>query len=132
MIDPTCPGASWFLIVTPVALLIVFALPLLIAPLAWARVFRWNVAGRDDLTEYLGRCLGALAIAIVYACLRAAPQPRAHLELFEMLIVAGSLLTLVHVWGAITRRQPWTETVEIALYGGLTAAFVWLRTTLVA
>jgi hypothetical protein len=43
------------------------------------------------------------------------------------LIAAGALLTVAHVWGALTRRQPWTETVEIALYAGLTALFVWLR-----
>ena len=99
-------------------------------PLAWARVFKWQVAARDDLAEYLGRCLGGVAIAIVIGCFRAAPHPRANLALFDLLIAAGALLTVAHVWGALARRQPWTETAEIALYAGLTALFLWLRITL--
>ncbi|HZS38801.1 MAG TPA: hypothetical protein VFF06_18340 [Polyangia bacterium] len=127
MIDPSAPLASWFLWIVAIAFLFAFALPLLVVPLDWARVFRWRVpSGDNQLTEYFGRCLGAVAVAIVVCAVRAAPRPRNHPVLFELLIISGGLLTAVHAWGAIRRRQPWTETVEIALYAGLTVAGVWI------
>jgi uncharacterized protein YjeT (DUF2065 family) len=126
MIDPSCPGASWFLWIAPSLFLLLYGLPLLLAPFAWARAFRWATNERDDLARYFGRCLGAVAIAICLACLRAAPHPRANAILFQLIAGAGFLLTIVHVWGAVERRQPWTETAEIALYAALTAVSLWL------
>jgi hypothetical protein len=120
MIDPSAPAASWFLWILAVSFLVVFALPLLLAPLWWARRFQWRVAAPDDLALYFGRCLGAVAVAVVFATMRAAPRPRDHLAVLEIIIVTAALLTGVHVWGAVRRRQPWTETVEIALYAGVT------------
>ncbi len=127
MIDPAAPAASWFLWTLAGVFLICFALPLLLAPIAWARVFRWPQPAADHLTLYFGRCLGAVALAIVAICFRAAPRASAHALLFELLAAAGALLALVHVWGAIRKQQPWTETVEIVLYAGAAAAAWALR-----
>lgn len=74
MIDASAPAASWFLWILGSTFLLVYALPLLIAPLRWARVFRWNVERRDPLTLYFGRCVGAVAVAICVVTLRAAPE----------------------------------------------------------
>jgi hypothetical protein len=122
MVDTNAPAASWFLWVTAAFFLVCFALPLLFAPIAWARAFLWKSPSQDPLTLYFGRCLGAVALAIVGCCFRAAPRASTHPILFELLGAAGVLLALVHAWGALKRQQPWTETVEIALYGGAAAA----------
>lgn len=129
-VDAAHPLASWFLWSAPTLFLLVYGLPLLVAPLWWARLFRWRVGGDDDLTVYLGRCLGAVAIAVIACAYRAAPAPAANPILFELIAVIGILLAGVHAWGALRRRQPWTETVEIALYVLVAILAVSLRRTL--
>jgi hypothetical protein len=118
MIDPAHPAASWFLWILGAVFLLAFALPLLVAPLRWARVFRWRLPADTDLTEYFGRCLGGVATAVLWACVRAAPEPARHRLLFELLLGIAGTMCFVHVLGAVRRRQPWTETAEIALYAG--------------
>lgn len=126
MIDPAHPFASWFLWISAVAFLVIYALPLLLAPLTWARLFLWQPPAETDLAVYLGRCLGGVALAIVFVAARAAPQPAAHPLIFELIIGACGLMTLVHVWGAIRKAQPWTETVEIFMYAIVTGLACWL------
>jgi hypothetical protein len=130
VIDSAAPEASWFLWVVSTVVLLVFALPLTFAPFAWARVFRWQVDQGSDLALYLGRCLGVVALTLVAAGYRAAPTPGDVPIVLEMYAVASFLLALVHIWGGLTRRQPWTENVEIALYLGLGVAAIWLRASL--
>jgi hypothetical protein len=127
VIDPTCSVASWFLWCASVLFLVVLALPLLLAPLGWARKVGWRIPEQTELTVYFGRCLGALGLAIVLTGMEAAPHPRAHAILFDLIVAAGALLALVHVWGALRREQPWLETAEIAVYLGLTALTWWIR-----
>jgi hypothetical protein len=122
MIDAHAPASSWFLWMTASFFLVCFALPLVLAPLRWARLFQWRSPPDDPLTVYFGRCLGAVALAIVACCFRAAPTASTQPLLFDLIIAAGVLLALVHVWGALERKQPWTETAEIALYVGAAAA----------
>ena len=122
--------ARVFLLVAGTVFSITIALPLFLAPLWWAKRFRWTLPADPSLTIYFGRCLGAVGIAIAALSLRAARDPAAHLEIFELLAVIGALLTVVHAWGAIRRSQPWTETVEIGLYALTTVAAVWLRSLL--
>jgi hypothetical protein len=116
MIDPAAPMASVFLWLLALVFTLGFALPLLVAPLAWARMFQWRVVAADELTIYLGRSLGAVALAIMICVVRAAPHASGAPALFDLIILAGILLALVHVWGALRRTQPWTETAEIGLY----------------
>ncbi|MEO1338427.1 MAG: hypothetical protein AAFV29_22485 [Myxococcota bacterium] len=80
-----------------------------------------------DLTLYFGRCLGAVALGVVYAALKAAPNPSEHRLLFEFIAFTCSIMTGVHAWGALRRQQPWTETVEIALYGSLAVMAGFIR-----
>jgi len=127
MIDPQHAFASWFLWIGGLAFVVVYGLPLLLAPLGWARLFRWRLPVERDLAVYLGRCLGGVAVAIVVAAFRAAPAPARHPVVLELIAVSCGLLTLVHVWGAVRRTQPWTETAEIALYAVVTAIAVALR-----
>ena len=124
MIDPQHAFASLFLWIAAIGFLAAFALPLTFVPLAWARVFRWRVPAETHLAIYFGRCVGALATTITAFALRAAPDPAAHRYMFELIAVACGLMTMIHIWGAIRRIQPWTETAEIALYAA-TTAFAW-------
>jgi hypothetical protein len=68
----------------------VFALPIFLVPLKWARWFGWTIPQQTDLAvHFFGRCLGAF------------------------------ILIVVHVWGALLRIQPISETLEIGMYSGL-------------
>ena len=57
----------------------------------------------------------------------AAVDRRAFAAGIEGASVAGFLLGAVHIWGALRREQPWTETAEIPLYVGLGALALWIR-----
>lgn len=99
--------------------LVAFAIPISIAPLAWARVLRWQVDAQPDLALYFGRCLGVVALVLVWAGWHAAANPALQPFYFNILIASTGLLTLVHIVGALQRVQPWTETAEIPFWGGL-------------
>lgn len=103
-------------------------MPLILAPLLWARLMRWNVPETKDLTNYFGRCLGSVVTAICIIYWRYAGDATLHPLMLELLLVAFGLMVAVHIWGAITRTQPWTETAEIPAYfalSSLAAAFRW-------
>lgn len=127
MISATHPAASWFLLVSGAGFLLVYGLPLALFPLRWARFFRWKVPVETDLAVYLGRCVGVLAIAIIAVAFRAAPHPERFPALFDLIAWVGGLMTALHLYGAIRRVQPWTETAEIALYAPLAVLAAWLR-----
>jgi hypothetical protein len=131
VINQEHPLASWFLIVAMAFFLVVYALPLLFVPLHWARWFQWELPqGKTDLAVYLGRCLGGVALSVIVIAYQGIADPKGHRNVFELIGMIGALLTLVHVWGAIRRIQPWTEHVEIALYAAVAVAAFWIRTTL--
>jgi len=113
-----------FLVAVAAVFIPVFALPLFIEPVWWAERFGWETEGASDLTNYLGRCLGAVALAIALVALRAARDPAAHPWLFDLLALAAALLTVVHIRGAFEESQPASEYVEIAMYAGF-AALAW-------
>lgn len=108
-----------FLRVVSLLTLVAFAVPISLAPLKWARVLRWEVDAKPDLALYFGRCLGVVALVLVWAGWQAASNPELQPFYFNILIGSTGLLTLVHIVGAFQRVQPWTETAEIPFWGGL-------------
>ncbi len=116
--------SSIFLLTASGVGLVVFALPLLLSPLRWAKALRWRVPADSDLALYLGRSLGAVATTLTLGGIRAAFDPWRNRILFPMAAVAAGLLTLVHTAGAVQRRQPWTETAEILFWGAMTVGAV--------
>ena len=98
-----------------------FGVPLFLSPLRWARPLHWRVPADTDLTVYLGRSLGAVAVALSVGALRAARRPEEQRTMVEVGFLTGALLAVVHAWGALLRRQPWTEMAEIALWSGMAA-----------
>jgi hypothetical protein len=116
-----------FLIVVAVVFIPVFALPLFVDPIWWAERFGWETAGASDLTNYLGRCLGAVALAIALIALAAAREPAAHRRLFDLLALAAALLAVVHLRGTIEGGQPAIEHVETLFYAAFAAAAIVCR-----
>ena len=114
-----------FLITVAAVFIPVFALPLFIDPIWWADRFGWDTDGAGDLTRYLGRCLGAVALAIAVIALRAASDPPAHRWLFDLLALSALLLAIVHLRGAIEDSQPLVEHLETVMYAGFAVA-AWL------
>ena len=111
--------SALFLLATSGVSLGAVALPLLVSPLKWAKRLRWQVPEDTDLTVYLGRSLGAVAVALSLGGLWAARDPWRHRIVFQIAAAAAVLLTGVHVRGAIEGKQPWTETAEIPVWAAM-------------
>jgi hypothetical protein len=108
--------ARLFLRAVALFFLPIFAVPLLLHPYAWARRFGWKDEVETDVGLYFGRCLGAVAVALMGGALAASREPREHRSLFTVLEVAGWLLSAVHLRGMIERRQPPIENAEVVGY----------------
>lgn len=93
-----------------------FALPILFFPLLWARLMRWAVPEQTDLVVYFGRCLGAFILIIQLIMLRAITTGTGYIFTFDVLFFVFSLMLVIHIYGAIKRVQPITETLEIGLW----------------
>ncbi|MCC6075807.1 hypothetical protein ACFPTX_07770 [Pseudomonas sp. GCM10022188] len=93
-----------------------FALPIFFAPLAWARLMRWEVPAQQHLAIYFGRCLGAFILVVEAAMLRSATTGTSFSYAFDILFMVFGLMFVVHVYGAVRRIQPITETLEIGLW----------------
>lgn len=120
--------ARWFLIVVGVMFTAVYALPIAFVPLRWARAFRWSIDGADTpLSLYFARCLGGVALAVLAMILRAAVDPRAHRDAFDLVALVAAAMTAVHAYGALKRVQPWTEDAEIVAYVATLGASIWFR-----
>ena len=124
--------AQAFLVLVAAVFIPVFALPLFIDPYWWGDVFGWDTGSRSDLTAYLGRCLGAVALAIAVVAGLAAREPTAHRGLFDVIVLAAALLALVHLRGLLEDAQPAVEHVEIAMYAGFAALAWWCKPSLPA
>jgi hypothetical protein len=93
-----------------------FALPIFIAPIAWAKAMRWTIPEHQHLAIYFGRCLGAFILVVEAAMLRSSTTGTSFSYAFDILFVVFSLMFVVHVYGALKRIQPITETLEIGLW----------------
>ena len=116
--------AQAFLLVLMLVTSAVFALPIFLTPLTWARRFGWRIPEHTDLAVYFGRCLGAFILIVELLMLRAAFTGTGLVFTFQVLIAVAVLMTVVHIWGALQRIQPISETLEIGVYAGLGALAV--------
>ena len=121
MIGIWAAHAQVFLLVLMLVTSAVFALPIFLTPLTWARRFGWRIPEHTDLAVYFGRCLGAFILIVELLMLRAALTGTGLVLTFQVLIAVAVLMTVVHIWGALQRIQPISETLEIGLYAGLGA-----------
>ena len=119
MIGIWAAHAQLFLLVLMVVTSAVFALPIFLAPLTWARRLGWQIPEHTDLAVYFGRCLGSFILIVELLMLRAAFTGTGLVFTFQVLIAVAVLMTVVHIWGALQRIQPISETLEIGMYAGL-------------
>lgn len=98
---------------------LVFALPIFLVPLFWSRLMGWTIPTHTHLATYFGRCLGAFILIVEGLMLRAALTGEAITTVYEILAAVAVLMVLVHVYGAIRRIQPLSETLEIGFYAGM-------------
>ncbi|OQR29932.1 hypothetical protein BWR15_24685 [Pseudomonas sp. T] len=119
MIGMWSAHAQSYLLVLSVATTLVFALPIFLVPLLWARVMQWQLPEHTDLAVYFGRFLGAFILIVEGLMLRAALTGEALVTTFEVLAAVAGLMVVVHVYGALRRIQPWTETLETGFYAGM-------------
>jgi hypothetical protein len=108
-------GSTYISILMAVTTLF-FALPILIMPLTWARLMQWTIPEQTDLAVYFGRCLGAFIIIVEVLMLRAITTGTGYIYAFDVLFLVFGLMLAIHVYGAIKRIQPITETLEIGMW----------------
>jgi hypothetical protein len=106
-----------FLLALGIGSLLLLGLPLLFRPLVWADALRWSRPVETDLAVYFGRCLGAVICILSAAAILAARDQAIQPFFFQITIASFAFMVAIHGWGAIRRVQPWTETVEIGLWG---------------
>ncbi len=111
--------SSQYLYVVTVGILFAFGLPMLIAPMTFGRILGWQMPDHEHLAIYFGRCLGGLASVIAVFGFKVAAAPELQPFFYQLSIGAFCILTLVHIYGAIAKIQPITETLEIAFWLGL-------------
>lgn len=121
MIGMWAEHVQTFLLVFGVIAGLTFSLPIFLMPITWAKAFRWNIPDDTDLAVYFGRCLGAVIVVINLFVIRAGITGEGVEWLLPLLVLIFAGMTIVHVWGAVQRIQPITETVEIAFWLALLA-----------
>ena len=119
--------ARAYLIAVGVVLLPLIAIPLFIDPYWWAERFGWDTGPETDLGNYLGRCLGAVALAVVGTAVAASRDPLRHRTLFTVLGTSALLLAVVHLRGLIEDSQPLVEHIETALWAGAGGLAFWCQ-----
>ncbi|WP_448205855.1 hypothetical protein [Azospirillum sp. sgz302134] len=102
-----------------------FALPIFVAPLTWARLMMWRVPDDRDLAVYFGRCLGAFILIVELLMLRAVTTGTGLSYVFDVLFCVYGFMLIIHIHGAIRRIQPITETLEIGLWAVLLLLNTW-------
>lgn len=112
--------ADIYLIVAGVAMLAGFGLPLMLVPMKWARVFRWDVSQPGNLVIFMGRSLGVFISVIGMYAFIVSQTPAAMPFYFELMLWIFVGMIFLHVYGAIRKTQPITETIEIGLWVILT------------
>ncbi len=105
-----------FLVVAGVAMIATFGLPLILAPLSWARLFRWEVPEKQELVVFLGRSVGVFISIMAVFAFKVTQVPEAKPLFFDLMLWIFAGMILLHVFGAIRRTQPVTETIEIGLW----------------
>jgi hypothetical protein len=106
---------AWF----PLLIMLVFGLPMLIAPMSWGRIIGFRLPDQTDLTVYFGRSLGVAISGLALAAYGASSFAPAQGVVMDGLILTAFLYVLTHVHGAVMRIQPLIETLEIAFFSTL-------------
>ncbi len=105
-----------YLYVVGVAMLLAFGIPLIVVPLRWAALFRWQVPQPDNIVVFLARSMGIIVSLIAVFAILATRAPTVKPFFFDLMLSTFAAMLVLHVYGAIRKTQPMTETVEIGLW----------------
>jgi hypothetical protein len=108
--------ADIYLIVAGVAMLVVFGLPLMLVPLRWAKLLRWDVSQPGDWGIFMGRSLGVMITVLALYAIKVSQTPSAMPFYYLLMLWTFVGMILLHIYGAIRKTQPITETFEIGLW----------------
>lgn len=108
--------AATFATVFGLLTLVVFSVPIFLFTRTWSRLFLWRIPEDTDLAWYFGRCLGAFAIVTDLLLLRGGLYGVGLTFTLELLGVFCAFMVVVHIWGALERTQPITETLETGFW----------------
>jgi len=108
--------AQTFMLVFAILAMVAFVIPMIFAPMFWARMLLWNIPEDTDLAVYSLRSLGSLGLAVLLIAFRAAITGEGLSLVYELFIPFFALMVLVHLYGAIKKIQPITETLEIGFW----------------
>jgi hypothetical protein len=105
-----------FLIIAGVAMLLAFGLPLMFAPMRWARVFRWEIPQQQTLAVFLGRSVGIFIAIMAIFAFKVTQMPEAKPFYFDLMLWTFAGMLILHIYGALRKAQPVTETLEIIVW----------------
>ena len=111
--------STQYLYVLSTGILLAFGLPMLLVPMTFGRVLRWQIPDHEHLAIYFGRCLGGLASVMAICGIKVAGTPELQPFYFQLSVSAFCVITLVHIYGGIRKIQPITETIEVIFWFGL-------------
>ena len=102
-----------YLYVISVGTILLFGLPLLIAPIQWAKVLKWTIPDHQHLAIYFGRCLGGIICVMAFYGFMSTLDPGTMKFFFDFILLNFIAMVLIHVYGAMKKIQPKSETIEI-------------------
>lgn len=105
-----------YLIAAGVVMLAAFGLPMVLAPMSWARVFRWKIPQQQELASFMARSVGVIMIILTIFAFKAVRNPTIRPFFFNLMLWIFGGMILLHAYGAIRKTQPATETIEILLW----------------
>jgi hypothetical protein len=98
------------------ALILAFCIPLMIAPIKWAKVFRWPIPEHDHLAVYFGRCLGGVCCILALFGFTVMHDSSLLPLFYNLGLVVDIVMIVIHAYGGIKKIQPITETIEIIFW----------------
>ena len=111
--------SSHYLYVLVIGILGAFGLPMLISPITFGRVLGWHIPDHEHLAIYFGRCLGGIACVLAVFGFEVARNPELQPFFFGLIMGTFCILTAIHIYGALRKIQPISETIEIAFWFAL-------------
>ena len=105
-----------YLMTFMIATTLFFAIPIFFSPLSWTKMMQWTIPEDTDLTVYFGRCLGSFVLIMEYFVYQAASTGAGEVWISQFMIGLFGFMVALHIYGAIKKIQPITETLEIGFW----------------
>lgn len=105
-----------FLVINLIGIVVVFALPMTLYPMKWAKFLGWHIPNHDHLAVYFGRCLGGMALVVALIGFQALQDSTLLMYYYNIVMVIFAAMMFIHIYGAVKKIQPISETIEIGFW----------------